>query len=439
MSKHGCYPSPCPTFAPMAKRFKTGPILRIAFVHLVSKKRQTLVAMLGVMFGITVFIFQAGLITGLQNYMLDKIVNNSPHIHLYNEPDKHPPALLTKTLAHPEREWVHLRNARVPERDRKIRNARGLMAELASLPEVQGVSPLVTAQAIIKAGFKELPATVNGIDVIKENQLFNLQRDQIAGNYLAMASMPNAIILGKGVAEKLSADVGDVLTLGTVYAQLDVKVVAITQTGITQIDDNRAYVNLRTAQNLVGKDMLYYTDLNVKLKDVDKADALAANFQRVWGYKAQSWKEANAGIFGVFKIQNIATVLVIASILIVAGFGIFNILMMMIYEKMTDIAVLKAMGYRNSDIRRLFMFEAMFIGVVGGLLGITLGYIVSLSASKIEIQIKGLVTLDHLNINFDPLFYVSGFAFALLSTALAGFVPARKASLIDPVEIIRGK
>ena len=423
----------------MAKRFKFGPIIRIAVVHLVSKKRQTLVAMLGVMFGITVFIFQAGLITGLQNYMLDKIVNNSPHIHLYNEPDKHPPALLTQTLRHPEREWVHLRNPRVPEADRKIRNARGLMNELSKLPEVQGVSPLVTAQAIIKAGFKELPATVNGIDVIKENQLFNLHRDQVAGNYLEMAVLPNSIILGVGVADKLSAEVGDVLTLSTVYAQVDMKVVAITQTGITQIDDNRAYVNLRTAQNLVGKDMLYYTDLNLKLKDVDKADALAATLQHVWGYKAQSWKEANAGIFGVFKIQNIATYLVIASILIVAGFGIFNILMMMIYEKMTDIAVLKAMGYRNSDIRRLFMFEALFIGVVGGLLGIGLGYMASVAATKIEIQIKGLVTLDHLNINFDPLFYVSGFAFALLSTALAGFIPARKASMIDPVEIIRGK
>ncbi len=332
-----------------------------------------------------------------------------------------------------------MRNQRIPERDRKIKNAVGLMAELAKNPEVMGVSPLVAAQGILKAGFKEVPSSVSGVDIDKENQLFNLSKDQISGDFLQMKTLPNGIILGVGVAEKLGAEVGDILTLSTVYAQLDVKVVSITQTGITAIDDNRVYVSLRSAQKLVGQDMLYLTDLNVKLNDVDRADALAQDFYKVWGYKAQSWKEANAGIFGVFKIQNMATYLVIASILIVAGFGIFNILMMMIYEKMTDIAILKSMGYRNSDIRRLFMIEALVIGIAGGLLGLGFGYIVCVAATKIQIQIRGLVTLDHLNINFDPWFYVSGFLFALLSTALAGFVPARKASLVDPVEIIRGK
>jgi lipoprotein-releasing system permease protein len=185
--------------------------------------------------------------------------------------------------------------------------------------------------------------------------------------------------------------------------------------------------------------MLYFTDLNLKLKNVDNADVFSATMRKTYNLQAQSWKEANAGIFGVFKIQNIATYLVIISILIVAGFGIFNILMMMIYEKMTDIAILKSMGYRNGDIRRLFMIEALFIGIVGGIMGLIAGYGASVLATKIEVKIKGLVTLDHLTVNFDPWFYVSGFAFAILSTALAGFLPARKASLIDPVDIIRGK
>jgi len=418
---------------------RLNPIVRIAMTHLVSKKRQTIVAMLGVMFGITVFIFQAGLITGLQNYMIDKIVNNSPHIHIYNEPNKNPPPLLEKRLEHSKREWIVLHNPKLQEVDRKIRNANALMRQLEADKDVAGVAPLVTAQGILKAGFKEIPATVNGVDIEKENNLFNLSKDQIAGDFNQMQTTSNAIILGRGVAEKLGAEVGDILSLSTVFSTLDLKVISITQTGITTIDENRVYVNLRTAQKLLNKDMLYLTDLNVKLRNVDKADALAGNFQKVWGYKAQSWKEANAAIFGVFKIQNIATYLVIASILVVAGFGIFNILMMMIYEKMTDIAILKSMGYRNIDIRRLFMIEAMVIGVLGGILGLIMGYFSCLIASKIEVKIKGLVSLDHLNINSDPWFYVSGFAFALISTALAGFFPAQKASLIDPVDIIRGK
>lgn len=417
---------------------KQSPILRIAVTHLVSKKRQTLVAMLGVMFGIMVFIFQAGLITGLQKYMTDKIINNSPHVHLFRDSEKSATPLMARAYGS-HAPWIVLRHPKAPEREAKIRGAGKLVSDLARDPAVEGVAPLVMAQGILKNGFKEVPASINGVDVEAENRLFNLEKDQVAGNYKEMLELASGIILGIGVAEKLGAEVGDLMTLSTAYGQMDVKVVSITQTGITQIDDNRAYVNLAQAQKMLNKDMLYLTDLNIKLKQVDDADAFAAELEAETGLQAQSWKEANAGIFGVFKIQNLATVLVIVSILVVAGFGIFNILMMMIYEKMTDIAILKSMGYRNRDIRRLFMLEAMFIGVVGGLLGVLMGYAVSVAATKIEVKIKGLVTLDHLTINFDPLFYLSGFLFALVSTAAAGFFPARKASLIDPVEIIRGK
>ena len=419
--------------------FRNRPILRIAFVHLISKKRQTLVAMLGVMFGITVFIFQAGLITGLQIYMIDRIVNNSAHVHIFNDPDKNPPSILTKMADGSPNEWFVVRHQKQNNQEKKIRNASGIMELLERHPEVEGVAPFVGTQAILRQGIKDLPVSISGVEIERENALFNLNSEAIAGDIMRMKSIPNGIILGVGVAEKLGAEVDDILVMTTLTSRQDVKVVAITQTGVTVIDDNRAYVNLRVSQNLVGRDMLYITDINIKLKNVDKADALAAEWQEMYGYRAQSWKEANAGIFGVFKIQNLATVLVIVSILIVAGFGIFNILMMMIYEKMTDIAILKSIGFRNVDIRNLFMIEALVIGFVGGVLGLGLGYVASVAASKIEVTIKGLVTLNHLVINFDPQFYASGFAFAIVCTAAAGYFPARKASRIDPVEIIRGK
>jgi lipoprotein-releasing system permease protein len=414
------------------------PIFRIAFVHLVSKKRQTIVAMLGVMFGITVFIFQAGLITGLQIYMLDKIVNNQAHIHIYNEPDKHPPSLLSKLPAH-NQDWIMVRNQKQKDAQKRLKDGAGLIKLIEAHHLVMGIAPNVNTQGILRSGFKETPANLNGIVIDKENQLFNLNKEVIAGDIFQLKTINNGIILGIGVAAKIGSEVGDILTLATTNAIVDVKVIAITQSGITSVDDNRAYINIRLAQNLLNADRTYITDLNIKLIDVDAADLLADQLQQSLGYKAQSWKEANAGIFGVFQIQNMATGLVIFSILVVAGFGIFNILMMMIYEKMTDIAILKSIGFRNADIRNLFMIEALIIGIVGGILGLGMGYVASSLASTIKVQLRGLVTLDHLIINFDPLFYAAGFAFALVSTALAGYFPARKASKIDPVEIIRGK
>jgi lipoprotein-releasing system permease protein len=393
--------------------------------------------MLGVMFGITVFIFQAGLITGLQIFMLDKIVNNSPHVHLYNEPEKNPPSILSK-IYHEDNQMVVVRNQKQKEIDKKIRNSSGIMEILRKMPGVLGVAPNVATQAIIKAGVKQIPVTISGVEIDKEDALFNIHKDQVAGDLKRLHLISNGIILGKGVADKLGANVDDIITVSTTLSAIDMKVVSITSTGITSIDDNRAMVNLRIAQKLMNRDKLYITDINLKLKDVDKADALSADLTRLFGLKAQSWKEANANVFSVFKIQNIATYLVITSILIVAGFGIFNILMMMIYEKMTDIAVLKSIGYKNRDIRNIFMVEAVVIGFTGGLLGLAHGWLASFVASKIEVKLAGLVTLDHLSINFDPMFYMAGFAFALATTALAGYFPALKASKVDPVDIIRG-
>lgn len=421
----------------MIAQISNRPVIRIAMVHLISKKRQTAVAMLGVMFGITVFIFQAGLITGLQMFMLDKIVNNSPHVHLFNEPEKNPPSIISKIYNQPH-QMVVVRNQKQKEIDKKIRNSRGLMEIISKMPGVLGVAPNVATTAIVKAGIKQIPVTISGVDIDMEDALFNLHKDQVAGDLKRLKIINNGIILGKGVADKLGASLDDIITVSTTVSSIEMKVVSITSTGITTIDDNRAMVNLRIAQKLMNKDMLYITDINLKLKEVDKADAMSEDLERAFGLKAQSWKEANANVFSVFKIQNIATYLVITSILIVAGFGIFNILMMMIYEKMTDIAVLKSIGYKNRDIRNIFMIEAVLIGFVGGLLGLAHGWLACYVASKIEVQLAGLVTLDHLSINFDPQFYAAGFAFAICTTALAGYLPAVKASKVDPVEIIRG-
>jgi lipoprotein-releasing system permease protein len=133
------------------------------------------------------------------------------------------------------------------------------------------------------------------------------------------------------------------------------------------------------------------------------------------------------------------TYLIIASILIVSGFGIFNILMMIIYEKMTDIAILKAIGYKDRDIRLLFVAESLTIGIVGGLLGLAAGFTLTRIVGSIPLNIKGFVTMEYLKFNSSPLFYIVAFTFALVATALAGYFPARKAASVDPVDIIRSK
>jgi lipoprotein-releasing system permease protein len=113
--------------------------------------------------------------------------------------------------------------------------------------------------------------------------------------------------------------------------------------------------------------------------------------------------------------------------------------MMIIYEKMQDIAILKAIGYKDKDIRSIFLTESLVIGFLGGILGLTFGYALQKIVGSIPLKIKGFVALDHLQFNSSPAFYLFAFFFGLVVTAVAGYLPARKASKVDPIEIIRGK
>ena len=150
-------------------------------------------------------------------------------------------------------------------------------------------------------------------------------------------------------------------------------------------------------------------------------------------------KTANAQFETGTTIRNLITYAVSITLLIVAGFGIYNILNMLIYEKMNDIAILKATGFTGNDVMIIFISEALVIGIIGGILGLLLGYGTSAFIDTIKFETEALPTIKTYPINYEPMFYFTGIGFALIFTFLAGYLPAIKAKKIDPVEIIRGK
>ncbi|MGB8704969.1 MAG: FtsX-like permease family protein, partial [Gillisia sp.] len=138
-------------------------------------------------------------------------------------------------------------------------------------------------------------------------------------------------------------------------------------------------------------------------------------------------------------IRNLITYAVSFTLLIVAGFGIYNILNMLIYEKMNDIAILKAMGFSGKDVQFVFLSQAIIIGIVGGILGLILGYTLSVVIDGIPFKTEALPTITTYPVNFNLWYYVIGICFALAATFLAGYLPSLKARKMDPVEILRGQ
>ena len=139
------------------------------------------------------------------------------------------------------------------------------------------------------------------------------------------------------------------------------------------------------------------------------------------------------------NIRTLISYVVGITLLIVAGFGIYNILNMMIYEKMDSIAILKATGFAGKDVKRIFLVIALSIGVFGGLLGLALGYGISLIIDTIPFVTESLPTITTYPINYNPVYYGIAILFSIVTTYLAGSFPASKAGKIDPVVIIRGK
>jgi lipoprotein-releasing system permease protein len=165
------------------------------------------------------------------------------------------------------------------------------------------------------------------------------------------------------------------------------------------------------------------------------SDELAKKF----GIDAIDIQEANSQFETGSSVRSIISYAVGIVLLIVAGFGIYNILNMMIYEKMDSIAILKATGFSGRDVKWIFITLASVIGISGGLLGLLFGYLISLLIDNVPFNTASLPTIKTYPIDYNYLFYIIGLVFALFTTTIAGLFPALKASKVDPVDIIRGK
>ena len=413
--------------------------LDIAKSLLLARWKQTLVAAIGVTFSITMFITLLGFMNGLNELLDGLILNRTPHIRLYNEikPSKNQP-INTNIDTNIQHNFIH--SIKPSGGRQSIYNALPILNKLRSDKNVLGVAPKVTAQVFYNVGAVDITGVINGIDAESEHKLFAFDTYVVAGNYLDISKVPNSIILGKGAADKMLASIGDMVQVTTVQGErIKLKVVGFFQSGIQDIDKVQSYCSLATTQKLLGVSSNYITDLQVKLHDLNQAPRLAKMYRELFTVDAVDIQTANSQFETGSSIRTLISYAVGITLLIVAGFGIYNILNMMIYEKMDSIAILKATGFSGSDVKRIFLTIALTIGVVGGLIGLLFGFTLTAIIDQIPFNTAALPTIKTYPVSYNPFYYLIGGLFSILTTYFAGLFPAKKASKIDPVIIIRGK
>lgn len=413
--------------------------LDIAWSLLMARWKQTLVAAVGVTFSITMFIALLSFMTGLNKLLDSLIVNRTPHVRLFNEVQQNPRQPITQAGEY--QSYYHFISSVKSNNSREeIYNSGAVLQAVKADVRVQGVSPKLVTPAFFNDGAVRLNGIINGIDVQAENRLFHFYDYITKGDAADLGVVPNSIVLGKALADKLSADVGDRVYVTTSTGEIfPLKLVAFYQSGINDFDKVTAYTSIVTAQKLLNKPANYLTDIQIKLHDMRQAPVVAKEYRQTFGTQAEDIQTANAQFETGTFIRTLISYTVGITLLIVAGFGIYNILNMMIYEKMDSIAILKATGFSGPDVRRIFLIIALSIGIFGGGVGLLLGYGLSAIIDAIPFNTAALPTVKTFPVNYDPLFYIIGIVFSVITTYLAGLFPAAKAGRVDPVVIIRGK
>jgi lipoprotein-releasing system permease protein len=412
-------------------------IVQVSISLLLARWKQTLVAAVGVTFSIAMFITLLGFMNGLNDLLDGLILNRTAHIRLYhdiNVSKNQPIDLLSPNTS-------NFVNSVKPKNQRlELYNSAQIMQAIKQDARVLGVAPKINAQVFYNVGTIDLTGVINGIDPVEENRLFMFSDYVTRGNYLDLKNIPNSIILGKGVADKMAANIGDVVQVTTSKGErLQLKVVGFFQSGLQDLDKVQSYCSISTTQKLLGVSSNYITDVQVKLKDILQAPAMAKEYQRYYETDAIDIQQANSQFETGSSVRSIISYAVGVTLLIVAGFGIYNILNMMIYEKMDSIAIMKAIGFSGKDVNLIFIFIALSIGFFGGILGLLVGFGMSNIIDNIPFNTESLPTVKTYPINYNPSFYIIGAIFSLVTTYFAGYFPSRKASKIDPVIIIRGK
>lgn len=412
-------------------------LLTVALTHLAGRRRQTLVSVLGVALGVGFFIAMSALMQGFQQFFISSIIDVSPHITIsdeHREPTRQPALVAFPGGA------VRVEGVKPRDERRGVKRGLAIAAEIGRLPGVE-VAPSLQGQLFLRYGSAERNATMIGIDPAAEARLTRLEKDMVAGSLHALETRSDGIALGVTLAKRLGASLGDRLTaVAPSGVMRSVTVMAVYRTGITAFDDGTVYMPLKQAQILQDRHNVI-NRIRIRLSDPTEAQPIAARLEARFGYKAESWQEANQGIFNVFVIQNAIMYSTVGAITIVAAFGIFNIISTVVFEKTRDIAILKSLGFAEADITRIFLMEGLIVGLVGALAGWMVGYALVSLLSSLRFSFGGgggAMTSDRLRLVWSLYHYLAGGAFSVVSATIAAWLPARRAARLNPVDIIRG-
>ena len=399
--------------------------LRVALRFLREGRMQTVLIVVGVAAGVAVIAYISALISGLQNSTLTKTLGAQAHVSV-----RAPDDVVTPAAALPPGARVLTETQPRAQRPRSVANWQALLPLLEKLPNVAGVSPMVSGAGLALRGEAVLSIALMGVDLERYDRMIGLRAKVVAGS---ARLEPGEAIVGRELAQDLGVRVGDRLTVQTTTSGESLRVTALVDLGVRDLNRRTVIVPLRAAQNLLALPG-GATGLDLTLTDVWAAQNLAETLRAQFPYKIESWQESNAQLVSALNAQAVSTGIIRAVVLAVVVLGIASVLVVSVVQKRREIGILRAMGATRGQVLRLILVQGAVVGAVGSVLGLLLAVALIWAFTSF---VRGSDGLPLFNITL-PL--ATAMRVALVATVcgvVAAIAPARRAARLEPAQAIR--
>ncbi|GGH50996.1 FtsX-like permease family protein [Frigidibacter albus] len=395
--------------------------LKIAARYLTASKAQTALLVLGVAVGVFIFIFMSALIGGLAEFILSRTVGDLSHVTIAAEdPD---PAI----LIHPDGHVLAVIE-RGRARTASLSEAATFIPLIETVPGVIAVSPQITGAGFLARGAQVAQVSVTGLEPGRESDILDLDGYMTQGSVRLGSGL---VVLGETLAEDMSLRLGQtvrlqsstgesaVLTLGGLY-----------DTGNGLIDASSIYVSLSTARTLFALPQ-GVTRIEIKLRDLNEADAAALRIAALTGLDAEPWTEGAEQLLEALDAQAQTGIFLKSFALITIVIGVASALLLSTYRRRPEIGIMRAMGAGRGFVVFVFVTQGALVGLMGGVTGAALGYLALLPFPSREEFEVGTLPMDITQGS-----YGLAITLTVIGAILASILPARAAARVDPVTAI---
>ena len=410
-------------------------MIYLALKHILTRRRQSLFTLLGIFFGSMAFVVISGFFLGFREYLIGELVSGDAHIKVTKNDEKIDDATITNYLRKTGEwlAWQETPNSRINNED--IYNPLGWLDLISRHPQfVASESQYSTTVLMNNYGISK-SCNLIGVQPFEHVKITNIKDRMNSGRFEDLGKGMDLVVIGKALAEELAVRVDEhISVVSPKGVTFSLKVVGIYSTGNRMGEKSNIYTGITTAQK-IGAEPGRITQISVKVKDYQLASQVSDEWKGFSREKVESWDQANASFLSIFQTQDMLRYATTTVILVVAGFGIYNVLSMVVMQKRKDVAILKSIGYENSDILKLFLTQGVALGFIGSVLGIGFGYLITLYLSTLSMG--GPMGQSKVHMSFDSAIYVKAFVLGVGAAVVAAYIPSRSASRMTPIEIIR--